>query len=221
MADDRKYPDNKKRGLFGKRQRDEEAIKCVYAGPDYFAARTGRVYAGPERGGDRDDNRDGGRKGGRKDGENDAGIEEVYAGPEFFGEPEEVTDEAADEVTEKSTGEATGEVTEEDGGGTEEDPKEAPAPAEEDEKSESEGTGSEKTDASAPRPSGPDLPPQTFMAVYAGPAYFNGEKDSLGFMSVGGFAPAPFKISEFCPDCGAGAREGDRFCRSCGRKLGK
>lgn len=205
MSDDRKYPDNKKRGLFGKRQRDEEAIKCVYAGPDYFAARTGRVYAGPD------------RDGGWKDGENDAGIEEVYAGPEFFGEPEEVTDE----VTEEATDEATGEVTEEDGGGTEEAPKEAPAPAEEDEKSESEGTGSGKTDASAPRPSGPDLPPQTFMAVYAGPAYFNGENDRLGFMSVGGFAPAPFKISEFCPDCGAGAREGDRFCRSCGRKLGK
>ena len=213
MSDDRKYPDNKKRGLFGKRQRDEEAIKCVYAGPDYFAARTGRVYAGPER--------DGGRNGGRKDGENDAGIEEVYAGPEFFGEPEEVTDEAADEVTEKATGEATGENPEEDGGGTEEAPKEAPAPAEEDEKSESAAAGSEKAKDADPRPAGPEFPPQTFMAVYAGPAYFNGENDRLGFMSVGGFAPAPFKISEFCPDCGAGAREGDRFCRSCGRKLGK
>ncbi|MCR4682952.1 MAG: hypothetical protein K5647_06405 [Clostridiales bacterium] len=213
MSDDRKYPDSKKRGLFGKRQRDEEAIKCVYAGPDYFAARTGRVYAGPER--DRDDDRDGGRDGGR-DGENDAGIEEVYAGPEFFGEPEEVADEAADEATTK----ATGEVTEEDGGSTEDAANEAPEAAEE-EKSESEATGSEKAKDADPRPAGPDLPPQTFMAVYAGPAYFNGEKDRLGFMSVGGFAPAPFKISEFCPDCGSGAREGDRFCRSCGRKLGK
>ena len=81
MSDDGKYPDNKKRGLFGKRQRDEEAIKCVYAGPDYFAARTGRVYAGPERDGDRDRN-DGNN--GENGGENDAGIEEVYAGPAFF-----------------------------------------------------------------------------------------------------------------------------------------
>lgn len=205
MSDDRKYPDNKKRGLFGKRQRDEEAIKCVYAGPDYFAARTGRVYAGPDR--DRD---------GDRDGENDAGIEEVYAGPEFFGEPEEVTDE----VTEEATDEATGENPEEDGGSTGDAANETPAEAEED-KSESAAAGSEKAKDADPRPAGPEFPPQTFMAVYAGPAYFNGENDRLGFMSVGGFAPAPFKISEFCPDCGAGAREGDRFCRSCGRKLGK
>ena len=203
MSDDRKYPDNKKRGLFGKRQRDEEAIKCVYAGPDYFAARTGRVYAGPDRDGDRD-------------GENDAGIEEVYAGPEFFGEPEEVTDE----VTEEATDEATGENPEEDGGSTGDAANETPAEAEED-KSESAAAGSEKAKDADPRPARPEFPPQTFMAVYAGPAYFNGENDRLGFMSVGGFAPAPFKISEFCPDCGAGAREGDRFCRSCGRKLGK
>ena len=208
MSDDRKYPDNKKRGLFGKRQRDEEAIKCVYAGPDYFAARTGRVYAGPER--------DVGRNGGRKDGENDAGIEEVYAGPEFFGEPEEVTYE----VTEEATDEATGENPEEDCGSTGDGANDTPAEAEED-KSESAAAGSEKAKDADPRPAGPEFPPQTFMAVYAGPAYFNGENDRLGFMSVGGFAPAPFKISEFCPDCGAGAREGDRFCRSCGRKLGK
>ena len=166
MADDRKYPDNKKRGLFGKRQRDEEAIKCVYAGPDYFAARTGRVYAGPDRDGDRD--RNDGPKGdpipGGNDGENDAGIEEVYAGPEFFGEPDEVTDK----VTEK----ATGEVTEEDGGSTEEAVKDDPEAAEE--KAGAEVTGSGKTDASVPRPAGPEFPPQTFMAVYAGPAYFNG-----------------------------------------------
>lgn len=205
MSDDRKYPDNKKRVLFGKRQRDEEAIECVYAGPDYFAARTGRVYAGPERDGDDD-----------RDGENDAGIEEVYAGPEFFGEPEEVTDE----VTEEATDEATGENPEEDGGSTGDAANETPAEAEED-KSESAAAGSEKAKDADPRPAGPEFPPQTFMAVYAGPAYFNGENDRLGFMSVGGFAPAPFKISEFCPDCGAGAREGDRFCRSCGRKLGK
>ena len=224
MSDDRKYPDNKKRGLFGKRQRDEEAIKCVYAGPDYFAARTGRVYAGPDRDGDRDRN-DGNN--GENGGENDAGIEEVYAGPEFFGEPEEVTDEvtdkvtdeATDEVTDEATGEATGNNPEEDGGSTEETVKEASAAAEE--KSESETAGSEKPKDAYPRPSGPEFPPQAFMAVYAGPAYFNGENDSLGFMSVGGFAPAPFRISEFCPDCGAAAREGDRFCRSCGRKLGK
>ena len=204
MSDDRKYPDNKKRGIFGKRQRDEEAIKCVYAGPDYFAARTGRVYAGPDR--------DGGRNGGQKDGENDAGIEEVYAGPEFFGEPEEVTDEVTEE--------ATGENPEEDCGSTGDAANDTPAEAEED-KSESAAAGSEKAKDADPRPAGPEFPPQTFMAVYAGPAYFNGENDRLGFMSVGGFAPAPFKISEFCPDCGAGAREGDRFCRSCGRKLGK
>lgn len=209
MSDDRKYPDNKKRGLFGKRQRDEEAIKCVYAGPDYFAARTGRVYAGPDRDGDRDRN-DGNN--GENGGENDAGIEEVYAGPEFFGEPEEVADEA--------TGEATGKNPEEDGGSTEDAANEAPEVAEE-EKAGAEAAGSEKAKDADPRPAGPEFPPQTFMAVYAGPAYFNGENDRLGFMSVGGFAPAPFKISEFCPDCGAGAREGDRFCRSCGRKLGK
>ncbi|MBP5270921.1 MAG: zinc ribbon domain-containing protein, partial [Clostridia bacterium] len=120
----------------------------------------------------------------------------------------------------EATDEATGENPEEDCGSTGNAANETPAEAEED-KSESAAAGSEKAKDADPRPAGPEFPPQTFMAVYAGPAYFNGENDRLGFMSVGGFAPAPFKISEFCPDCGAGAREGDRFCRSCGRKLGK
>jgi hypothetical protein len=73
--------------LFGKRKKypfnkqKKNPAAAVYAGPEYFARRAGRIYAGPEpsRG-------------------NEGEVLDVYAGPEFDGEPTSPADERFDAV---------------------------------------------------------------------------------------------------------------------------
>lgn len=132
----------------------------------------------------------------KKDEPDDPGMDDVYAGPEFFeqGEPEEPENEDAVEP-ETSFG-----------------PMECVY------------AGPDMMDEPDPRMTtiygGPDMTgppdPRMMMAVYAGPEFFAGT-----YKPIGATAPEPEepKSGNYCHFCGTPLREGEKFCRECGTPI--